>query len=60
MKMMMKCLFRNIHDGIADRQLLFMTNEACFIISGCINSKNIYHTIRDFLEIPLRGRKAGV
>jgi hypothetical protein len=30
--------YENVHDGVVDPQLLFMTDEACFHVTGYVNS----------------------
>jgi hypothetical protein len=33
-------VLKNVHDGLTCSQLLFITDEAYFHLSGCINSEN--------------------
>jgi hypothetical protein len=33
-------MLKNMHDGLADPLLLFITDEACFHLSGYVNSQN--------------------
>jgi hypothetical protein len=57
-------LLQNVHDGILDPQLLFMTNEAWFHVCGHVNAQNVRicsddnpHAIH---QVPLRSEKVGV
>jgi hypothetical protein len=53
-----------VHDGLIDPQLLFITDEVYFHLSGYVNSQNIWvrsdenpHAVH---QIPLHGIKTGV
>jgi hypothetical protein len=57
-------LLQNVHDGIVDPQLLFMTDEAWFYVSGLVNVQNVRiwsddnpHAIH---QVPLLSEKMGV
>jgi hypothetical protein len=57
-------LLQNVHDGFVDPQLLFMTNEARFHVSGRVGAQNVRirsddnpHAIH---QVPLHSEKVGV
>ena len=57
-------LLQNVHDGIVDPQLLFMTDEAWFHVGGHVNAQNVRiwsnenpHAIQ---QVPLHSEKVGV
>jgi hypothetical protein len=57
-------LLQNVHDGLMDPQLLFITDEAWFYISGRVNMQNVRiwsneipHVIQ---QMPLHSEKIGV
>jgi hypothetical protein len=57
-------LLQNVHDGIVDPQLLFMTDEAWFHVSGRVSVQNVRtwsvdnpHAIH---QVPLHSEKVGV
>jgi hypothetical protein len=57
-------LLQNVHDGIADPQLLFLSDEAWFHVGGHVNAQNVRiwsnenpHAIH---QVPLHSEKVGV
>jgi hypothetical protein len=57
-------LLQNVHDGIMDPQLLFMTDEAWLHVSGRVNAQNVRiwsdnnpHAVH---HVPLHSEKVGV
>jgi hypothetical protein len=58
-----KWLLQNVHDGIVDPQLVFMTDEAWFHVSDHVSAQNIRiwsgenpHTVQ---QVPLHSEKMG-
>jgi hypothetical protein len=53
-----------VHDGIVDPQLLFMTDEAWFHVSGRVNAQNARMWSDDnphaIYQVPLQSEKVGV
>jgi inhibitor of nuclear factor kappa-B kinase subunit alpha len=57
-------MLKNVHDGLVDPQLLFITDEAYFHLSGYVNSQNTRiwsdENPRSVHQIPLHDIKIGV
>jgi hypothetical protein len=57
-------MLKNVHDGLIDPQLLFITDEAYFHLSGYVNIQNTRiwsdENLHSVHQIPLRDIKIGV